>query len=498
MTRDALLAAAEEGHLIAEVALLGQLQYSQNQRLGMIIQALNAQQGTLSYMAMDEPNRRRLEHRGATRGARAHDVPGRWRGPHRERQVEPWNSTTSWPRSATTFLVRSRVGSALRKASRCLFSTRAIPLVVALGAIMAMARQTFPVGALVQAFLTLGIAKAAIQFWPDIVSGTTAQINAFASVLGVDGADPFEVIAAGGALASLAFNHADAAAGYFSGWITSIFYFLAGIVIIICYAVISGLSLLAWVEFWAAAIILFPLVAMLGIAGFSQAAFVPISFLLSSTMRIAAIAMIAGYGSDLMAEYALPDMTDTVTWLNGFAAIILAGVLCLLTYGCNRLILSILMGRPGFTIGAATLLEHDLRGRVYGGEPRFRCCGQQWRWRCRWSNDVQSRQWWWWAGGRPRRCESYPGELEDHDAMRFLRRHGSGMISLSPGEAIGYSIGRGLARLIFLVLDLIWTVLKIGYRAAVWALYRYRMRRLVRAADNVIQLAVRRRDEERG
>ena len=222
---------------------------------------------------------------------------------------------------------------------------------------MAMARQTFPVGALVQAFLTLGIAKAAIQFWPDIVSGTTAQINAFASVLGVDGADPFEVIAAGGALASLAFNHADAAAGYFSGWITSIFYFLAGIVIIICYAVISGLSLLAWVEFWAAAIILFPLVAMLGIAGFSQAAFVPISFLLSSTMRIAAIAMIAGYGSDLMAEYALPDMTDTVTWLNGFAAIILAGVLCLLTYGCNKLILSILMGRPGFTIGAATLLS---------------------------------------------------------------------------------------------------------------------------------------------
>ena len=82
--------------------------------------------------------------------------------------------------------------------------------------------------------------------------------------------------------------------------------------------------------------------------------------------------------------------------------------------------------------------------------------------------------------------------------MRFLRRYGDGMISLSPGEAIGYSIGRGLARLIFLVLDLIWTVLKIGYRAAVWALYRYRMRRLVRAADNVIQLAVRRRDEERG
>ena len=125
VTRDALLAAAEEGHLIAEVALLGQLQYSQNQRLGMIIQALNAQQGTLSYMAMDEPNRRRLsiearrEEREPTMypvGGAAHTVSG---------GRAAWNSTPSWPRSATTSLVRSRVGSARRKASRCRFSTRA-------------------------------------------------------------------------------------------------------------------------------------------------------------------------------------------------------------------------------------------------------------------------------------------------------------------------------------------------------------------------------------
>ena len=213
----------------------------------------------------------------------------------------------------------------------------------------------FPAGALLQSLIVLGLAMAAITYWPEIISKTVEQIGAFGGLAGTDATSPFEVASAGIDLATLAFSHAGSVWSAFSDPATTIMFLLAGFVIALAYIIITGVSLMAWIEFWGAAIILAPLTALMPIMGFSSAGFVPFSFLVSSTIRIVAISLIAAYGSGLISEYAIPGADEAVTWLHGLIAFCLAVVMALLAWGADHYVSGIVQGRPGFSGGVGGL-----------------------------------------------------------------------------------------------------------------------------------------------
>jgi hypothetical protein len=231
----------------------------------------------------------------------------------------------------------------------------AVVLVIGFTMLIAAFGGRFPAGALMQSLITIGLAMAAITYWPDIISKSVEQVAELGGLADTNATSPFEVATAGVALATLAFDHAGAVLGYMSGYVTAGFFALAGVGILVAYLVITGLSLMAWVEFWAAAVILAPLVALLPIMGFSSAGFVPFSFLLSSTIRIAAISLVATYGSGMISEYAIPGIDEAVTWLHGFIAFGLAAIMLMLAWGANSLIGGIVQGRSGFAGGMGAM-----------------------------------------------------------------------------------------------------------------------------------------------
>jgi hypothetical protein len=146
-------------------------------------------------------------------------------------------------------------------------------------------------------------------------------------------------------------------------------------VILACYLVITALSLSAWIEFWAAAVILSPLVAFLPIVGFSQAGFAPLSFLVSSAVRIAAISLIAAYGSVLLTDsaWAIPEPGEDFPWLQAFVALCLSVVMLMGALGMNQLLSGVLMGRPGWA-GGLTALYGTVQGTAAAyraGRERF-------------------------------------------------------------------------------------------------------------------------------
>ena len=131
----------------------------------------------------------------------------------------------------------------------------AIPLVGG-SRLSARGRGRMPHGALIQWFPELWISIAALSFWPrhhprhdgsdrpDLRSGHRWRRIT----------DPFEVATAGGALAVLAFEHASAIVGYFDGWVMGALLILTGALILVAYALISALSVMAWLEFLGAAV----------------------------------------------------------------------------------------------------------------------------------------------------------------------------------------------------------------------------------------------------
>jgi hypothetical protein len=231
--------------------------------------------------------------------------------------------------------------------------TAAMAFTIGFFAISSMTSGAFPAGSLLQAIIILGIAVAAIENWPTLVDLTIEQIYATTGIAGATAlTSPFEVASAGAALCSRALYHAGAAFSLWGGLLMSAVLGLAGIAFFVCYLLISVISLGAWVEFWAAAMILAPLAAMVGIPGFQYAGIVPLSFMISSAVRIAAIGMLATFSTAMIDQYAIPDIDEEITYLNIMVAFALALALVVFTWsGVNNLISGIIAGRPGWAGG---------------------------------------------------------------------------------------------------------------------------------------------------
>ena len=126
----------------------------------------------------------------------------------------------------------------------------AIPLVAGVHLLRSAAGAQLPIGTLLHSFLTIGIAQAAITLWPTVISGTLDQVDLLGGLAGSETTDPFEIVTAGAALATLAFDHAGAVTGYMSGWIIGGLFTIAGIAIFAAYTLVSAFSLMAWVQYW--------------------------------------------------------------------------------------------------------------------------------------------------------------------------------------------------------------------------------------------------------
>jgi len=230
----------------------------------------------------------------------------------------------------------------------------AIPLVIGFSVMRAAFGGSMGIGGLVSAFMVLGVAVGAMEFYPTLVDTSIESAHDIAGMAG-GGAlvTPFEILTGGGALFMRTMDHADAALGLFSGYLLAAFLVLVAITLIVCYGLISILSLGAFVEFWAGAVMLVPLSGMIAIPGFQSAGAMAFSGLISGALRIAGIAVLATLFSGAITnpEFAIPPITEEMTYLNALVAGILAFALAALVWRFNSLLGGIMTGRPGWAGG---------------------------------------------------------------------------------------------------------------------------------------------------
>jgi hypothetical protein len=229
--------------------------------------------------------------------------------------------------------------------------------VIAAAALSAAFRRNDMLGATWHCIFILGITQGALRYWPQLLEwsiGTAGNLTELGGAGQIT--DPFEIVSAGAALFTRAADHADVTAGYLpgEGLLKALFLILVGITLFVAYLIISAISLSAFVEFYAAGIVLAPLIAFLPVVGFTGAGFTPISFIMSATLRIAALGFLASFGTTLVSEYALPPIGDEITWLQALIAAGLACVLLFIAWRVNSMISGILLGRPGWS-GAGML-----------------------------------------------------------------------------------------------------------------------------------------------
>jgi hypothetical protein len=230
--------------------------------------------------------------------------------------------------------------------------------VIAAAALSAAFRRNDMLGATWHCIFILGITQAALRYWPELLEwsiGTAGDLTELGGAGQIT--DPFEIASAGAALFTRAADHADTVIGYlpYRGWLLALVLLLVGIVLFVAYLIISAISLSAYVEFYAAGIVLAPLIAFLPVVGFTGAGFTPISFIMSATLRIAALGFLASFGTTLVSEYALPPIGDEITWLQAVSAAGLAAVMRFIAWRVNSMISGILLGRPGWS-GAGLLM----------------------------------------------------------------------------------------------------------------------------------------------
>jgi hypothetical protein len=239
-----------------------------------------------------------------------------------------------------------------------------IPVVFTLACFRAAAGSAMPIGAVIETILSCGLALGLLEFWPAFVDANLDQIGVIAGLVSTthSATDAFELISVGAALATRAFDAAGSALSYLFWPVDAVVFTFAGISIFLAYLFASALIAVAYLECWAAAVLVGPLIGLLGVVGFGTAALVPISFMISSVFRLAALSMIASFGADLIATWALPAGDEELTWLHGFVAGALAIVMAWAAWKLDQLVVGyVLQGRVGF---AAQLWS---TGRMVGG-----------------------------------------------------------------------------------------------------------------------------------